>query len=315
MRAFVTGCAGFIGSTLSNQLLDDGWDVVGLDAITPYYSVTEKRSNLRGLMRRSGFAFTCARLEDTSLSELLDGVDVVFHQAAQPGVRSSWTDFSEYTTSNIVATHALLQACVGHRTISRFVYASSSSIYGDQTLYPTVETASTQPRSPYGVTKLAAEQLVTAYGHSWQIPTISLRYFTVYGPRQRPDMAIRRLLENAHNGTEFTLFGDGTQIRDFTFVDDVVAANILAATSADIESGSQYNVCGGSQVSMLDLFSLVEEVSGRPLAIERLPGHAGDVFRTGGSSVKAETELGWKPTTDLHDGISHAYAWVSEQRT
>jgi nucleoside-diphosphate-sugar epimerase len=223
-------------------------------------------------------------------------------------VRSSWgTGFDEYIDRNVVATQRLLEAARSAQ-LDRFVYASSSSIYGNAESHPTRETALPQPLSPYGVTKLAAEHLCSAYGKGYGVPTISLRYFTVYGPRQRPDMAIHRLIEAALRGREYTLFGDGSKVRDFTYVDDVVEANVLAAT-ADTVPGSVFNVAGGSEVSIRSLIELVEQTTGFKIPLVRAPDAPGDAERTGGSTNLIREALGWYPKTSLADGVQRQTEW------
>ncbi len=312
MKAFITGVAGFVGSTLARRLLSSGHEVVGIDALTDYYDPSIKRTNL-GTLASDKFSFFEADINSVDLSDLLEGVDFIFHQAGQPGVRSSWGDeFSIYTSANILATQRLLEAAKKRGAIKRFVYASSSSVYGNAESYPTRESDRPQPVSPYGVSKLAAEHLVTLYGTNFGLPTVSLRYFTVYGPGQRPDMAFTRFVKAARTGESIPLYGTGEQIRDFTYVDDVVEANILAATE-ESTPGSVFNVAGGSNVSMLEVIDLIESISGRPLQIDRLPAVAGDVFRTGGSTDKIRTELGWSARVSLEDGLRNHYEWA--QRT
>jgi nucleoside-diphosphate-sugar epimerase len=248
-----------------------------------------------------------ADLRTTDVGALLDGIDVVFHQAAQAGVRLSWSDgFGDYAGHNILATQRLLEAT--RHAGSKVVYASSSSVYGNAAKYPTVEDDLPRPHSPYGVTKLAAEHLCNLYAENWGVPTASLRYFTVYGPRQRPDMAIHRLLRAAIHGERFPLFGDGSAERDFTFVADVVAANVRAAES-DCPPGSVMNVAGGSSVRMHELVDMVTEVVGTAPTIDRQPEQAGDVARTGGSIARATHLLGWKPETDLRTGLRAQAEW------
>ena len=225
MKALVTGAAGFIGSTLSARLLADGWDVTGIDALTPYYDPALKRANLERL--GGAFTFVQEDLRTADLDALLDGVDVVFHEAGQPGVRASWGDeFGIYLDANVAATQALLEAAKRAPGLQRLVYASSSSVYGDAARFPVLEVDLPQPVSPYGVTKLAAEHLCSLYASNFGVPTVSLRYFTVFGPRQRPDMAFTRFLTAVRDDRPITLYGTGEQIRDFTYVDDVVEANV-----------------------------------------------------------------------------------------
>jgi nucleoside-diphosphate-sugar epimerase len=307
MRAVVTGAAGFIGSTLVDRLLADGHTVVGLDAFTDYYPVDQKRANVAAALDHDAFRLVEDDLRTTSLDELLDGAEAVFHQAAQPGVRLSWSAFARYVDDNVLATQRLLEAAQG-RTGVRIVYASSSSVYGPALAYPTAETAVPQPHSPYGVTKLAGEHLTRTYAANWGVHTVALRYFTVYGPRQRPDMAIHRLIEAALGGGTFPLLGDGSQVRDFTYVDDIVDANVRAAT-ADIDPGAVLNVAGASSWSMHEVIELVERLTGRPVELEHLDAARGDVHRTGGDTTQAEALLGWRATTDLEVGVQRQVAW------
>lgn len=314
MIALVTGVAGFIGSNLATRLVADGWHVRGVDRFTAYYEESAKRGNLTQLLDHDGFELVEADLLTTELGPLIDGVDVIFHQAGQPGVRMSWADgFRLYNEINVNVTQRLLEAARGS-DIDRFVYASSSSVYGNATKYPTTETDPTAPYSPYGVTKLAAELLCNAYAHNFGVPVTSLRYFTVYGPAQRPDMAIHRMVEATLNDDAFPLFGDGSQIRDFTFVGDVVEANLKAA-AADISPGAVLNIAGGGSTTVAELIDTVGAAVGKPVPIERRPAQPGDVARTGGSIERAEALIGWAPTTDIVDGIAAQVEWHRSRRT
>lgn len=308
MHALVTGGSGFIGSTLVKALLERGDTVTAVDCFTDYYDEGLKRRNLRGTSASEGFRLIEADLTTCDLSPLLDEIDVVYHQAAQPGVRHSWHDFHVYVERNILATQRLLEAARSKPSVKRLVYASSSSVYGDALAYPVTETTATRPVSPYGVTKLAAEHLWSLYGTNWGLPTISLRYFTVYGPGQRPDMAIHRLINSALTGVTFPLFGDGSKIRDFTYVGDVVAANLAAGTS-DLPPGEVFNVAGGTSIDMRGLIALVEEAAGARVLIDQRPEQAGDVQRTGGSIDKAIAALGWRPAVSVEDGIAAQVQW------
>jgi len=246
MKALVTGTAGFIGSTLAERLLADGADVVGIDCFTDYYPRPLKERNLTALRNHPRFTFVESRIQDVDLSALLAGRTHVFHLAAQAGVRKSWgRDFAVYTVNNVEATQMLLEACV-KAPIERLVYASSSSVYGDNVTMPMREDALPQPVSPYGVTKLAAEHLGYLYHVNHKVPVAAMRYFTVYGPRQRPDMAFHRFLQATHRGEQIRLFGDGNQTRDFTFVADAVSATVAAGLKG--VPGRVYNIGGGSRV-------------------------------------------------------------------
>jgi len=313
MKALVTGVAGFIGSHLAATLLERGDEVVGVDCFTDYYPRAIKESNLRPLTANPRFRFVEAALQRADLSAVLDGRTHVFHLAAQAGVRKSWgKDFQTYTTNNVEATQMLLEACVG-RPLERVVYASSSSVYGDSVRIPMTEDALPQPVSPYGVTKLAAEQLCYLYFVNHGVPTVSLRYFTVYGPRQRPDMGFHRFLRAAMEGQPITLYGDGEQTRDFTFVADAVAATIAAAERG--VPGRVYNIGGGSRVSINQVFAIIERCVGRPLNIRREPAQKGDMRDTYADTTAARRDLQFAPAARLEDGIAAEYRWLESLRT
>ena len=309
MKALVTGAAGFIGSHLTAALLDKGAAVVGVDCFTDYYPRAIKERNLAEHKLREGFRFAETRLQDADLPALLSEVTHVFHLAAQAGVRKSWgKDFRTYTDNNIDATQQLLEACVG-RPLTRFVYASSSSVYGDSAAIPMREDALPQPVSPYGVTKLSAEQLGYLYHVNYNVPATAVRYFTVYGPRQRPDMAFHRFIRAAIDGEEIVLYGDGEQTRDFTFVSDAVAATIAAGERG--VPGRAYNVGGGSRVSMNQVITLIGEVAGRPLKVRREASQKGDMRDTYADTSLARTDLGFEPKVSLKEGIEAEYRWLS----
>ena len=305
MRALVTGAAGFVGSHLVDTLLLEGWQVRGVDRFSDYYPASMKRSNLRDAGEHPGFELHEVDLATTELAPLMDGTDVVFHAAAQAGVRGSWgSEFGAYLHDNVAATQHLLEAAVGLPRPPRIVYSSSSSVYGNAERYPTSEDDLPAPHSPYGVTKLAAEHLCRLYGANLGLHTVSLRYFTVYGPRQRPDMAFHRLCEAALGGEPFPLLGDGSQIRDFTFVADVVRATLLAA-SAEVPPGTSVNVAGGTQVSLRDVIRQISALAGVEVAVVQRDSQRGDVARTGGSTARAREALGWEPEVSLEIGLAH----------
>jgi nucleoside-diphosphate-sugar epimerase len=309
MNALVTGCAGFIGSHLTEALLDRGARVVGIDCFTDYYPRTAKESNLANARSRPGFSFVEERVERADLGRMLDGVTHVFHLSAQAGVRQSWgRDFRTYTADNIDATQALLEAAKG-RSIERFVFASSSSVYGDSASIPMREDAPLKPVSPYGVTKLAAEQLCTLYHIAFGVPTVALRYFTVYGPRQRPDMAFHRFLRAAAVGLPIVMFGDGSQTRDFTFVADAVAATIGAGDRGT--PGAVYNIGGGSRVSLSDALAIIERVAGRPIQVRREPPQKGDMRDTYADTSRARADFGYAPSVTLEEGLAAEHAWLA----
>jgi nucleoside-diphosphate-sugar epimerase len=309
MKALVTGAAGFIGSTLSAALVDRGFDVVGVDCFTDYYSRDVKEDNLARLRQHSKFTFVEAALQTADLESLLDGVTVVYHLAAQAGVRKSWgDDFRIYTTNNVDATQRLLEA-VKDRPLSRFVYASSSSVYGDIAAIPMREDVRLQPVSPYGVTKLAAEHLCHLYHVNFGVPAVSLRYFTVYGPRQRPDMGFHRFIRAALTGGAITLFGDGQQTRDFTYVGDAVAATMAAGDRGT--PGAVYNIGGGNRVSIAEVLDLIGQLTGRPLDIRRQSSEKGDMRDTFADTTRARTDLGFSPAHTLQSGLAAEVEWLS----
>lgn len=311
MRVLVTGAAGFVGSHLTDALAARGDDVLALDSFTDAYSPAMKRRNVAAF--DDGVELLEADLRDADLMDVLDGVELVFHQAAIPGVRASWSDvFGGYVSSNVVATQRLLEAVRATPGVRRLVYASSSSVYGNALTYPTRESDMPRPSSPYGVTKLAAEHLCLAYAANFGLPTVALRYFSVFGPRQRPDMGVYRICEAALGQGVFTVFGSGAQIRDLTFVSDVVAAN-LSAAGADVPPGTVVNVAGGSEVELNSIIDLVGEFAGADVPIRRAAEQPGDVFRTGGDTTAASELLGWEPQTSLADGIAAQYRWHVEQ--
>lgn len=308
MRALVTGCAGFIGSNLSERLLAEGWRVQGLDALTDYYSRRIKKRNLKNLLSHHRFTFQRGDLNQIDIGALLKRADVVFHQAAQPGVRASWgKSFHIYMRCNIDATQKLLEAAKGLKHIRKIVYASSSSVYGRVKDLPMRESQRCAPFSPYGVTKLAAEHLCHLYHDNYGVPVVSLRYFTVYGPRQRPDMAFHKFIECALADKPIRIFGDGSQSRDFTYIADIVSANIAAAVRG--KSGAVYNLGGGSRILLRDALKILEKAAGRKLNLKFETKALGDVERTGADTRLARSDLKFRPGTNLARGLAAQIAW------
>jgi UDP-glucose 4-epimerase len=303
MKTLVTGCAGFIGSHLVDKLLERGYEVIGMDCFTDYYHREIKEKNIENALKNNNFKLIN---ENIMNMDNFPEVDYVFHLAAQAGVRASWgKSFEIYTKNNIEATQKLLELCKD-RKIKKFVYASSSSVYGDTEL-PMREDSLLKPVSPYGVTKLAGENLCYLYWKNYNVPTVSLRYFTVYGPRQRPDMAIHKFVNAILNDEEITVFGDGTQTRDFTFIDDVVEANILAANSEI--GGEVFNIGGGSRISVIDLIKLLEEITGKKARLNYIEKQKGDVRDTLADTSKLSNELNWKPNVKIEEGLKKFVEW------
>jgi UDP-glucuronate 4-epimerase len=301
MRYVVTGAAGFIGSQLLRALIDRGHDGVGRDAFTDYYDPALKEENARGLP-----------VERFDLAEDpidLTGVDGVFHLAGQPGVLSFGSVFPTYVRQNVIASQRLFEAAATAGT--RVVFASSSSVYGDAETYPTPEEAAPAPLSPYGITKLAAEHLAYAYGREFGLDCVALRYFTVFGQRQRPDMALARMVACLAEARPFELYGDGTQSRSFTYVDDVVEATILAMQGAP--AGSIYNVGGGAEVSVLDVLETLARIAGRRLEIVRAPWREGDAKRTAADTSRIRADLGWEPRTPFEEGLEAQWRWAADR--
>jgi nucleoside-diphosphate-sugar epimerase len=308
MKAVVTGAAGFIGSHLTETLLADGHEVVGLDAFVDYYPRALKEQNLAAARGHASFRLVEGFVEATDLAPLLDGASQVFHLAAQAGVRASWgREFERYTSHNVLATQRLFEAAAAAGR-PRVVLASSSSVYGDSPSLPLREDAPCHPVSPYGVTKLACEHLAHLYGRLHGLPVVSLRYFTVYGPRQRPDMAFHRFLRAARDGTPIGVFGDGLQTRDFTFVDDIVAATRAAADRGC--PGCVYNVGGGQRVPLNRVLEMIEELTGRRLPIVREAAQKGDMRDTFADTTAAARDLGFRSTVALREGLLREWDWI-----
>ena len=306
-HVLVTGAAGFIGSHLVERLLAEGSRVTGVDCFTDYYDPALKRRNLAGALAHPAFALLELDLGAADLAALPE-VDAVFHQAAQAGVRASWgADFAIYTHHNVLATQRLLERY--QRTkLERFVYASSSSVYGDAERYPTDESLLPRPFSPYGVTKLAGEHLVLLYGRNFGVPVAALRYFTVYGPRQRPDMAFHRFCKAMLAGEAIAVYGDGTQSRDFTFIDDAIEAN-LRAWKRSAPQGV-YNVGGGSQVEVLEAIRILEGELGVPARVRFEPRALGDPLRTRADASRIRADLGFVPSTPIAQGLAAEAKWA-----
>jgi UDP-glucose 4-epimerase len=308
MKTLVTGAAGFIGSHLCEDLVARGDAVVGIDCFLDNYERARKEQQIAALRDNPRFELVEAAILDLDLPELLESIDRVFHLAALPGVRPSWGGaFESYLTHNVLSTQALLEACK-QSPVERLVYASSSSVYGDTDVLPMREDAAVWPHSPYGVTKLAAEHMVRLYQRNFAVPTVSVRYFTVYGPRQRPDMAIQRFLQAARRGTSIRVFGDGEQSRDFTYVGDIVEGTRRAAETGRV--GSVYNVGGGSRVTLNELIAMIEAVTGSRLQVDREAGKPGDVRSTEADCSRARDELDFIPATSLQDGIAQHWQWL-----
>jgi UDP-glucuronate 4-epimerase len=299
-RYLVTGCAGFIGSHLTDALVQRGHEVIGVDAFTDYYPRPQKESNLEKARGAAGLSLVEVDLSEGALEPLLENVDGIFHLAAQPGVRGSWgATFAHYVRDNILATQRLFEAAASRG--GRIVMSSTSSVYGNAETYPTREEAIPRPVSPYGVTKLACESLARAYTESFALEVVLLRYFTVYGPRQRPDMAFARIISALLNGHPFPVYGTGEQSRDFTFVDDAVEATIAA-----MERGQRamvYNVGGGSETTLNGAIALCETLAGTRLDVVIEPVARGDVRRTGADTTLIRSQLGWQPKTSLAEGL------------
>ena len=312
-RVVVTGSAGFLGSHLAERLIDLGHDVVGVDCFTPYYPRAIKERNLARLREEPRFDFWELDLVHADLDGLLEGVDKVFHLAAQAGVRDSFgARFVDYVENNLLATQRLLEQAA-RTPLKAFTYASSSSVYGDCQSWPTREDTARCPVSPYGMTKLATEELAAVYMRCFGVPVVGLRYFTAYGPRQRPDMAFSKFFACALAGEAVPVNGDGSQIRDFTFVDDVVAGTIAAAERG--RPGAVYNIGGGCPVQLAEAIGMIAGLVGRPVAIENRPAPVGDPIRTGCDSSLAARELGFTAQTTLERGLAAQLEWTMSLAT
>lgn len=310
MKCLITGVAGFIGSSLADKLLELGNQVIGIDCLNDYYSPQIKKNNIEPLLDNKKFVFKTADILFTDLSEYLREIDIIYHLASQPGVRGSWgKNFSIYVENNIHATQILLEACID-LPIKKFIYASSSSVYGDVPILPVKEDAPLKPISPYGVTKLAGENLAFLYYKAYGIPVVSLRYFTVFGPKQRPDMAFSRFLKAALNDEPIQIFGAGNQTRDFTYIEDAVMGTMLAVEGG--RPGQIYNIGGGKRISLNEVLNIIEKVIGKRLKIERIDAQKGDVQHTFADILKAQRDFNYRPKFPLSQGIEKQYVWIKK---
>ena len=313
MRVFLTGVAGFIGSHLSESMLDAGYEVIGVDSFTQYYSREQKMSNLSGSLNKKNFEFIEGDILDLSLESLLDRSDAILHLAAQPGVRPSWSEFDIYVKNNVLVTKRLLDAVANDkRRKKKFVFASSSSVYGDAESFPTVETVTPKPVSPYGITKDTCEKLCHVYHKTYSIPVAMLRFFTVYGPRQRPDMAFHKFIESMLSGKEITIYGDGKQVRDFTYVSDIVQG-IISALETDLQEEA-FNLGSGRPVLLIDVIKMLQGLAGSSSGIIFCDQQKGDASKTFADISKAEYLIGYNPKTKLEEGLTKQVEW-HRQRT
>ena len=309
MKVVVTGAAGFIGSHLSERLLARGHEVVGIDSFTDYYSREAKERNLAAARGHSRFTFKDVDLASDELAPALEGASIVYHLAGRPGVRAALMQFDQYWRENVLATQRLLEALKG-RDLKCLVYAGSSSVYGDAEVFPTAETALPAPLSPYGVTKLAGEHLAYVYWKNFQLPAVRLRYFSVYGPRMRPDLMLSRAMQAMSEGRTFDVYGDGEQTREFTYVTDAVEGTILAAERGS--PGDLYNLGGGSSVTVNHVLDMLAETAGMEMKRRHVERQPGDHRRAGASITRARIQLGWEPRTALREGLAAQWRWFQE---
>ena len=307
--AIITGVAGFIGSSLAEKLLKDNFKVIGIDSFTNYYSLHIKEKNIENCLKNTNFSLIRQDLDSLDLPAIFENAEYIFHLSAQPGVRASWgKEFTMYVKNNISVTQKILDSLKNNTKLKKFIFASSSSVYGNQSNIMNEDMSLTKPVSPYGVTKLAAENLVNLYFKNYEIPTISLRYFTVYGPRQRPDMAFSRFFRSIIKDKKLTIFGNGEQARDFTYVDDVVDATINAATSDSV--GEILNVGGGSIFSLTQIIEFMKEITEKELEINFEKEQKGDVKYTNADISKSKKLINYKPSRNIKYGLTQQYEYI-----
>ena len=309
MAIAITGAAGFIGSHLAESLLGDGHEVLGIDSFSDYYSRSAKEHNLATALKHDRYRFIELDLAVDDLRDVFKDVEVVYHLAGRPGVRAAMTQFDQYVSDNLIATHRVLEAVKGV-PLKSFVYAGSSSVYGDAETFPTVETALPAPLSPYGMTKLGGEHMAYIYWRNFGVPAVCVRYFSVYGPRMRPDLMLHRAMRAIVEGTVFEIYGDGEQTRELTYVSDAVAGTILAAQRGI--NCKVYNLGGGTSVTVNNVLTLLEEISGLELKRRHVAVQPGDHRRAGASIARARTELGWEPHVTLRQGLEMQWRWFTE---
>jgi len=310
MKCLVTGAAGFVGSHLCESLLNLGFSVTGIDSFTDYYSRELKKKNLLSLLKKPQFEFIQADINQIQLQDPIKNIDALFHLAAQAGVRASWGDnFSVYTKNNIESTQKILETCKKYK-IKKIVYASSSSVYGNTPDLPMKETSPLCPYSPYGVTKLAAENLCSLYYKNYGLPIVSLRFFTVYGPRQRPDMAFHKFLKAIGENRPIEIYGTGDQTRDFTFINDIISATISAAEKG--KPGEIYNLGRGKQEKLSEIFPLLKKICGKKVRIKKTNTQKGDVKHTLASISKAKKDLDYSPQFTLQQGLEKEWVWIKD---
>jgi UDP-glucose 4-epimerase len=309
-KILITGAAGFIGSHLAEFLVKKGYQVIGVDNFNGYYDPAFKQKNIDQLKDFPEFQLVRYDIQFADWQRILKDVEIIYHQAAQAGVRTSWgKGFTTYTERNINATQILLEAAKDAPKLKRFIFASTSSIYGNAETLPTHEEISPRPVSPYGITKLAAERLCQIYHQNFGIPIVILRYFTVYGPRQRPDMAFHKFFQAILKNEPIAIYGDGQQTRDFTFISDIIAANLAAAVTPNIE-GEIFNIGGGSQVVLAEVLETITEIVGKPISKNYLAKNTGDTRHTAADISKAKAILGYRPLISLKEGLIKQWEWI-----